>query len=434
MMPTTDNSTQPTVPIARDKHGAPLSLPRRQTGVIPVLHQFEGWMQRTGQFQRLVEHGSVYIKGTVFVRGRDDLAILASGAEGPKYTFQEPCPATPGRVEQLKSFAGGDVPRFPTTDEDPSGALSQIKISTAAVEEEDGKLARALYEMIDDKAWASELIIDAKRSRSKMLELLRAFANTADESDTATAQIAYNKHTQGGIQGALSRASFDAFYEQCESLQLALPAGARDGEMRLRVMIETVLLMASRPFYDLYAVAKIANNMTSQFADTLALVRRMLDEDAKKSALLAATEGTSGGMGVALPILPTVSSKDPPTQVGRGRRPRCWRSSEWLQVPPFQVGGRDGEVPLRRGPPLCQLRVPRGARTHASGTRLRVGAVTPSWGQRPLRSGQRRRSMPTRRLARRRRERRPRSSPLSTSPPRTRTSRRSNSRSTPAAT
>ena len=358
----------------------------------------------------------------------------ARRAQRPKYTFQEPCPATPGRVEQLKSFAGGDVPRFPTTDEDPSGALSQIKISTAAVEEEDGKLARALYEMIDDKAWASELIIDAKRSRSKMLELLRAFANTADESDTATAQIAYNKHTQGGIQGALSRASFDAFYEQCESLQLTLPAGARDGEMRLRVMIETVLLMASRPFYDLYAVAKIANNMTSQFADTLALVRRMLDEDAKKSALLAATEGTSGGMGVALP---TVSSKDPPTQVGRGRRPRCWRSSEWLQVPPFQVGGRDGEVPLRRGPPLCQLRVPRGARTHASGfsgTRLRVGAVTPSWGQRPLRSGQRRRSMPTRRLARRRRERRPRSSPLSTSPPRTRTSRRSNSRSTPAAT
>ena len=34
----------------------------------------------------------------------------------------------------------------------------------------------------------------------------------------------------------------------------------------------------------------------------------MLDEDAKKSALLAATEGTSGGIGVALPTAP---SKDP---------------------------------------------------------------------------------------------------------------------------
>ena len=34
----------------------------------------------------------------------------------------------------------------------------------------------------------------------------------------------------------------------------------------------------------------------------------MLDEDAKKSALLAATEGISGGVGVALP---TVPSKDP---------------------------------------------------------------------------------------------------------------------------
>ena len=34
----------------------------------------------------------------------------------------------------------------------------------------------------------------------------------------------------------------------------------------------------------------------------------MLNENAKKSALLAATEGTSGGTGVALP---TVPSKDP---------------------------------------------------------------------------------------------------------------------------
>ena len=41
-MPSTDNaSTNPTVPIATDKHGAPLSLPRKQTDVTPVLNQFE---------------------------------------------------------------------------------------------------------------------------------------------------------------------------------------------------------------------------------------------------------------------------------------------------------------------------------------------------------------------------------------------------------
>ena len=77
-------------------------------------------------------------------------------------------------------------------------------------------------------------------------------------------------------------------------MQLALPADARDGAMRQRVMIETVLLMANRPFYDLYLVAKLSRPC-STVDDTLALVRRMLDEDAKKSALLAATEGTSGG-------------------------------------------------------------------------------------------------------------------------------------------
>ena len=217
MMPTTDNvSTQPTKPIARDKHGVPLSLSRKQTDVTPVLHQVEGWVQRTGHFQRLVEQGSVYIKGTVFVRGREDLAILASDTAGPTYSFQKPCPATPGRVEQFKSFTGADVPDVPTTDKDPLGALSQIKVGVAAVKEEDGKLARALCEMIDDKAWANDL---TKRSGLKMLELLRAFADTADESDTATAQIAYNMHTQGGIPGALSRASFGSFYEKCESLQ-----------------------------------------------------------------------------------------------------------------------------------------------------------------------------------------------------------------------
>merc|ERR1719161_2402804 len=53
----------------------------------------------------------------------------------------------------------------------------------------------------------------------------------------------------GGIPGALSRESFDSFMEKAESLQLALPADARDGKMRKRVMIETVLLQASRPFY-----------------------------------------------------------------------------------------------------------------------------------------------------------------------------------------
>ena len=68
MMPTTDNvSTQPTVPIARDRFDAPLSLARKQTDVTPVLHQFEDCAKRTGHFQRLVEQGSVYIKGTVYV-------------------------------------------------------------------------------------------------------------------------------------------------------------------------------------------------------------------------------------------------------------------------------------------------------------------------------------------------------------------------------
>jgi len=96
----------------------------------------------------------------------------------------------------------------------------------------DGTLARSLYEIIEDKSWANDLIVQAKRSGLKMLELLRAFADTADESDTATAQIAYNKHTQGGIPGALFRESFDSFVEKAESLQLALPADARDGTMR----------------------------------------------------------------------------------------------------------------------------------------------------------------------------------------------------------
>jgi len=160
--------------------------------------------------------------------------------------------------------------------------------------------------MIEDKSWADELIVEAKRSGLKMLELLRAFADTADESDTATAQIAYNKHTMGGIPGALSRESFDSFMEKAESLQLALPADARDGKMRKRVMIETVLLQANRQFYDLYQVAKIGKKLTSEstLAETLTLVRHMLDEDAKKSALLAATEAISGGVGVALPTVP----------------------------------------------------------------------------------------------------------------------------------
>ena len=80
MLPTTDTvSTQPTVPIARDKFDAPLSLARKQTDVTPVLHQFEDWVKRTGYFLRLVQDGSVYIKGTVYVRDRDDIAILASG-------------------------------------------------------------------------------------------------------------------------------------------------------------------------------------------------------------------------------------------------------------------------------------------------------------------------------------------------------------------
>jgi len=113
--PTDSLSTNPTVPIATDKHGAPLSLPRKQTGVTPVLTQFEGWMMRTGRFLRLVENGAVYVKGTVYVRGRDDLAILASGKTGPTYTFKEPCPATPGRVAQFKSFTGEQaLPNVPT--------------------------------------------------------------------------------------------------------------------------------------------------------------------------------------------------------------------------------------------------------------------------------------------------------------------------------
>ena len=115
MTPPTDSlSTNPTVPIATDKHGAPLSLPRKQTGVTPVLTQFEGWMMRTGRFLRLVENGAVYVKGTVYVRGRDDLAILASGGTtGPTYTFQKPCPGTPGRVQQFQVVHGRGSARHP---------------------------------------------------------------------------------------------------------------------------------------------------------------------------------------------------------------------------------------------------------------------------------------------------------------------------------
>ena len=109
MTPSTDSlSTNPTVPIATDKYGAPLSLPRKQTSVNPVLDQLQNWVKRTGRFQRLIEQGAVYIKGTVYVRGRDDLAILASGMTGPKYTFERPCPTTPGRVQQFKTFRRRD--------------------------------------------------------------------------------------------------------------------------------------------------------------------------------------------------------------------------------------------------------------------------------------------------------------------------------------
>ena len=102
-------------------------------------------------------------KGIVYVRGRDDLAILASGTTGPTYTFQKPCPATPGRVQQFKSFTGEEVPDVPTSDKVPLGALSQLKVSVAAVEEEDGTLARSLSEMIEDKSWANDLIIGLKQ-------------------------------------------------------------------------------------------------------------------------------------------------------------------------------------------------------------------------------------------------------------------------------
>ena len=111
MMPTTDTvSSQPTVPTARDRFDAPLSLARKQTDVTPVLHQqIEGWVKRTGHFRRLVQDGSVYIKGTVYVRDREDLAILASGKKGPTYSSQRHCPATPGRVAQFKTFTGAEV-------------------------------------------------------------------------------------------------------------------------------------------------------------------------------------------------------------------------------------------------------------------------------------------------------------------------------------
>ena len=113
MTPSTDSPTNPTVPIATDKYGAPLSLPRKQTSVTPVLNQFENYVKRTGRFQRLIEQGAVYIKGTVYVRGRDDLAILASGTTGPTYTFQKPCPATPGRVQQFQVVHGRGSARRP---------------------------------------------------------------------------------------------------------------------------------------------------------------------------------------------------------------------------------------------------------------------------------------------------------------------------------
>ena len=90
-------------------------------------------------------------------------------------------------MQQFKSFTGEEMPDVPTSDNDPLGALSQLKVSVTAVEEEDGTLAHSLYEMIEDKTWANDLIIEAKRSGLKMLELLRAFADTADESDTALA-------------------------------------------------------------------------------------------------------------------------------------------------------------------------------------------------------------------------------------------------------
>ena len=78
MLPTTDTvSTQPTVPTARDKFDAPLSLARKQTDVTPVLHQFEDWVTRTGYFLRLVQDGSDCIKGTVYASDREDL-------EGPR--------------------------------------------------------------------------------------------------------------------------------------------------------------------------------------------------------------------------------------------------------------------------------------------------------------------------------------------------------------
>ena len=60
MTPSTDSlSTNPTVPIATDKYGAPLSLPRKQTSVTPVLDQLHNWVKRTGRFQRLIEQGAV---------------------------------------------------------------------------------------------------------------------------------------------------------------------------------------------------------------------------------------------------------------------------------------------------------------------------------------------------------------------------------------
>ena len=54
-------------------------------------------MKRTGYFLRLVQDGSVYIKGTVYVRDREDLAILASGTKrrrAQRIASRRPCPAT----------------------------------------------------------------------------------------------------------------------------------------------------------------------------------------------------------------------------------------------------------------------------------------------------------------------------------------------------
>ena len=262
-----------------------------------LLHEFGGWVERSGNFKELIEHGAVLLSnGKVAFDSVNSVKFYRGDAvDGDTYTLLNPCPSTSDRINRFDAEANvAETPLFATFMTAPLD--HNLIVQPLTVQKKDRQLAESILSMWQDSDEKGEFQTECASSGRTLIYLLIAEGAKATAADHGLVEEQLTNYIKAGVVGDISLKSFNKYAKGFQILNRRIVPHNRKSDAGEMQMWHTAIM--KDPSLRMKYEIKLETQKPATSKAVLTLIRTMLRTDQVYSQLDEEMNGGSRNLTV----------------------------------------------------------------------------------------------------------------------------------------